>query len=141
MVAAVSNEIYDKTRFSDDERQEKYRDQVIKLMKSGSDARYIKLSDFIDNCLGLEYNPEVDKRAKLARKYQPLIPYMLRFALSSDLSAEVKRDIEAELIKASTLCELIIASKGSVQKLGTVLRPQKDVEVDIAIWRSHKDAA
>lgn len=141
LVAAVSNEIYDKTRFTGLQRQERYRNHVIELMESSSDARYIKLSDFIDNCLGLEYNPDTDKRAKLARKYKPLLPCMLRFVLSSDLSDTVKQDIEAELIYANTLCSKIIESKGQVQKLGSMIRTQLSVDRQITKIRSPKNAA
>lgn len=141
MVAAVSNEIYDKSQFSEQERQERYRDHVITLMESDSNARYIKLSDFIDNCLGLEYNPDVGKRAKLARKYKPLLPCMLRFVLGSDLSDTVKQDIEAELIYANTLCSKIIESKGQVQKLGSMIRTQLSVDEQISRLRSPKNAA
>lgn len=109
MVDDVSNPIYDKTDLSMADRQDTYRTHVTAIMSSESSARYIKLSDFIDNCLGLEYNADARKRLRLAYKYKPLLPVMLEFVLASDIYEDMKNRITQELFMANELCNSIIA--------------------------------
>ncbi len=128
MVEAVSNPIYDKTKLDQNQRQEFYRHHIRELMASESDARYIKLSDFIDNCLGLEFNPEKDSRYKLAQKYRPLLPNMLEYVINSDIHEVMKNKLETELFFALELCNKIIESDGEVRLLGEVALNQPPQE-------------
>lgn len=108
MVEALSNPIYDKTGVSQEQRQEYYREHVRDLMQHGGNERLIKLSDFIDNCLGLKYNPDPDLQKKLAPKYLPLIQQMREFVVSSQLAISVQADILRDLGQAEILCRSVI---------------------------------
>jgi hypothetical protein len=112
MVEDLSNEIYDETGLNQDEKHQIYQHHVSELMQSGRPAAIIKLSDFVDNCLGLQFNPDINRRYKLARKYAPLLPVMLQYALDSDLKSSVKTNITDELLYALYLCQQIIATEG-----------------------------
>jgi (p)ppGpp synthase/HD superfamily hydrolase len=125
MVLGATNPLYDKTGISEEARQDIYRKHVRELMRSDSDARLIKLSDFIDNCLGLEYNPDPVRRFKLARKYQPLITDMRIYVRNSSLSIPVQNDIQNDLLHAEVLCETIIREQGStISSLGNLATSQ-----------------
>lgn len=110
MVDDVSNPIYDHTGLSTSERQTIYREHVTHVMSRELPARYIKLSDFIDNCLGLEYNEDERKKVKLAHKYKPLLPVMLEFVTDSTIEDDMRNRITQELFMANELCNDILAS-------------------------------
>lgn len=125
MVHDASNPLYDKTGLSKAERQEQYRQHVRELMHGNSEARLIKLSDFIDNCLGLEYNPDVTKRYTLAHKYQDLIVDMRLYVRKSPLSINVQNDVQNDLFHAEILCEHVIEEEGStITRLGNLATSQ-----------------
>jgi hypothetical protein len=140
MVSDVSNPIYDKADLTTEERQELYREHVREVMNSDSPAKFIKLSDFIDNCLGLEYNKNGKiARNKLAHKYQPLLPDMLEFALSSGIHDAMKEKIVDELFYANELCNLVKNTGGLRRKLGSAARRQATSDGSLGHWRLHHD--
>lgn len=108
LVANVTNPEFDRAG----DVQQQYRDHVIELMNEHPAARVIKLSDFIDNCKGLNHNerPLVSIQ-KLARKYQPLIEAMQEFALADDTPIPYggKIYINEGLNVARERCEYYIA--------------------------------
>lgn len=125
MVLGLTNPLYDKTPYTPEQRQDLYRGHVRNLMRGENDARIIKLSDFIDNCLGLEYNPDPLRRFKLARKYQPIIADMRIYVRNSDLAMNVQNDIQNDLLHAEILCEHVIEEEGStILRLGSLATSQ-----------------
>lgn len=108
-VQALSNHIIDPST-PIGERQQLYRKHVHELITRGGKERYVKLSDFIDNCLGLMHNPQPLLRQKLATKYMPLIPIMRIFVIGSDLSISVKNDVMLDLLHAEQLCQKYLIS-------------------------------
>lgn len=125
MVLDLTNPLYDKSKYTPAQRQDIYRSHVRDLMHSKSDARIIKLSDFIDNCLGLEYNPDPARRFKLARKYQPIIADMRVYVRGSNIAIDVQNDIQNDLFHAEILCEHIIEEEGStISRLGNLATSQ-----------------
>lgn len=122
-VAAVSNDIYDKTDTSVEHRQTLYRAKVISVLERNGRAGLVKVSDFIDNCLGIEYNPSWQKRFKLARKYQPLLPAMRKYIVESTLNEPTKQDLLEELFYAHELCTVVIDSGGIEHTLGRTVLP------------------
>jgi hypothetical protein len=137
MVSAVSNPIYDKSLVRDREvRQALYRTHVRRVLASDSPAKFIKLSDFIDNCLGLEFNKKGSTaRNKLAHKYQPLLPDMLEFVMSSEIHDAMKTKIIDELFYADELCNLVKGSNGIQRKLGYGVLKQATYDSQAFFWR------
>ncbi|MEO5690979.1 MAG: HD domain-containing protein [Candidatus Saccharimonadales bacterium] len=121
MVNAVSNPLYDKEKVPQEQRPQIYRSHVKELMKSKGKACLIKLSDFIDNCLGLNHNPDSRLQRKLAPKYLPLVDDMRDYVIRSELAESVKEDILIDLDHAESLCKRVIEHGADVfQSLGGV---------------------
>lgn len=106
-IKLVTNEVHDGSD-SQDGRQARYRAKVISLLETNEKAALVKLSDFIDNCLGLEYNPDPIKRLKLAKKYKPLLPAMLDFVMSTPAITNYRDKLIDELFYANELCRQVI---------------------------------
>ncbi len=120
MVRNLSNPINDTSGVPGHERQQIYREHVAFLMKRGGKERLIKLSDFIDNCLGLAHNPSPKLRHKLAQKYYGLKDAMYDFVTTSDLGIAVKNDIFFDLDHAQQLCEMYaVQIPAIVESLGS----------------------
>lgn len=95
-----------------DEKHEVYQTHVRELYDTNSPSRYIKLSDFIDNCLGLNTFSQ-SLRYKLALKYRPLIPIMMEFVLGSKLlKLGSREDAVNDLIEAGNLCRIVVETPG-----------------------------
>jgi|JI10StandDraft_1071094.scaffolds.fasta_scaffold325052_2 hypothetical protein len=110
MTASMLNDIYDKTGLTTEQKHYHYRESSrIRSFEAGDREGIGKLSDFLDNCLGLEFNPDHKLRLKLASKYKPQIPTVLQFVLRSNLSEKAKKKIIDELFYANELCNLILA--------------------------------
>ncbi len=137
-VQQISNPIYDRTDLTIAQRHDIYSSHINTLFDSDSPARYIKLSDFIDNCLGLEYNPDQQLRCRLARKYLPLLPRMVSFVLSSDIAATKKDSIIDELFYAHELCKTIITTNGQIQQLGISSTIQSQTDDRAEQWRTNR---
>lgn len=90
--------------------REQYRYHVIESMARSPGARVIKLSDFIDNCAGIIYNEDTTRAHRLAGKYLPLVPAMIRFALAADTPLEpaAREYIVAALSRAKQNCESLL---------------------------------
>ena len=109
VTASMLNDIYDKTGLTQEEKHERYRDgSRQRSFESGDREGIGKTSDFIDNCLGLEFNPDYKLRKKLADKYRMQIPTVLDFVLRSNLTEKAKQKITDELFYAVELCRLIV---------------------------------
>ncbi len=113
MVWQLSNGIYDSQDMTTDEKHRHYQAHVRHLLEQGGDTALIKLSDFVDNCLGLEFNPDEKHSLKLAAKYKPLIAPMFEFVYRSGLDDEIKAKLANELVYANEICNAILASEGA----------------------------
>lgn len=108
LVANVTNPEFD----SSGDTQAQYREHVAELMREHPEARVIKLSDFIDNCKGLNHNERpLAAIQRLARKYYPLIETMREFALAEDtpIPEQGKAYINESLDVARERCEYYIS--------------------------------
>lgn len=116
-VKRVSNEVHDDTgMLSQEQKHHRYQAKVTSVFERDGRAAIVKLSDFVDNCLGLKYNPDPIKRLKLARKYRPLIPTVRAFVASSPLRKDYKRHLIQELAVADSFCDEIITSADLARK-------------------------
>lgn len=107
LVAAVTNPEFDNSQ----DVHSQYRTHVMEATRANPKARIIKLSDFLDNCSGLIYNESPSRAARLARKYQPLIPFMIAMALdtATPLTAISRGYIVERLERANLRCDHLIA--------------------------------
>ncbi len=118
-IKRVSNEVHDDTgTLSQIQKHHRYQAKVRQVFEQGGHPAIIKLSDFVDNCVGLKHNPDPRKRFKLAQKYQPLIPTVRDYVISSQLGQEYKQHLLDELAAADSYCSELIASAGLAQPLG-----------------------
>lgn len=105
LVAAVTNPERPDHIVSTEDKNRFYQEHVREVLETDTDAGVIKLSDFIDNCAGLEYNESPDKALKLAVKYLPLIADFQRFVDRSDyFDNDLKQSLKAQLERAENRC-------------------------------------
>jgi hypothetical protein len=111
LVAAVTNPVYAPGRDRDDQ----YRDHVIRSLFECPWARVIKVSDFTDNAVGLIYTTG-EKAIRLARKYGPLVPALEELVAQPDtpLAKDAKDLILRQLRKATSRCNAIIVATSGV---------------------------
>jgi (p)ppGpp synthase/HD superfamily hydrolase len=101
LVSAVTNPAYDPNL----DKHAQYAEHVITSLTHNPWARVIKVSDFTDNAVGLQYTTGA-KAARLARKYAPLIPTLQDLVDRPDtpLAADVKDHIRHQLNRAADRC-------------------------------------
>jgi hypothetical protein len=94
VVAAVTNPAWLPGRDADDQ----YRAHVTASLQANPEARVIKVSDFVDNGVGLIHTTG-PKLRRLAGKYAPLVPVLRELINRPDtpLDADVKEHITAQL--------------------------------------------
>jgi len=110
-IGAVTNPKFP-TDISRAQKNALYQEHVKELLLSEPLAGIIKLSDFIDNCVGLLYNEDPEKALRLANKYQPLIPAMKDFVLLSPYFTDSMRDhLVAQLDGADRRCNELRSAK------------------------------
>jgi hypothetical protein len=98
VVAAVTNPVWQPGRDTDDQ----YREHVTASLQASPEARVIKVSDFVDNGVGLIHTTG-PKLRRLAGKYAPLVPVLRELINRADtpLDADVKEHITAQLDTAA----------------------------------------
>jgi len=103
LVEAVTNPIYDLDR----DAHEQYREHVLESLAADPWARVIKLSDFTDNAVGINWTTP-SKAQRVAPKYHPLVDDLRLLLARPDtpLADDVKAVIDAQL----TLGEQRLAS-------------------------------
>jgi (p)ppGpp synthase/HD superfamily hydrolase len=106
LVGWVTNPDYEPGRSA----HEQYREHVAASLAASPWARVIKVSDFVDNGVGLSYTsgPAV---ARLASKYAPLVPVLAGLVARPDtpLGQDVKERILAQLDQAQDRFAAILA--------------------------------
>lgn len=96
IVEGVTNPIYDGTA---DQKNDFYLDHVTHAIQD-QDVFLVKLSDFIDNAVGLHHTESAELIRKLSRKYQPLYE-LFRERLGDPglpLSDATRAKLEAQLL-------------------------------------------
>jgi hypothetical protein len=98
VVAAVTNPAWQPGRDADDQ----YREHVTASLQANPVARVIKVSDFVDNGVGLIHTTG-PKLRQLAGKYAPLVPVLRELINRPDtpLYADVKEHITGQLDTAA----------------------------------------
>jgi hypothetical protein len=98
VVAAVTNPAWQPGRDAD----EQYREHVAANLRACPVARIVKVSDFVDNGVGLIHTTGA-KLHRLAGKYAPLVPVLRELVNRPDtpLDADVKERINAQLDTAA----------------------------------------
>jgi (p)ppGpp synthase/HD superfamily hydrolase len=98
VVAAVTNPVWQPGRDAD----EQYREHVAVSLRGHPEARVVKVSDFVDNGVGLIHTTGPKVR-RLAGKYAPLVPVLSQLVNRPDtpLDADVKKRITAQLETAA----------------------------------------
>ena len=101
LVAAVTNPSYDPGR----DKNAQYVEHVVTSLTACPWARVIKVSDFTDNAVGVDYTSGA-KAARLAGKYAPLVPVLQDLIDRPDtpLATDVKDRIRAQLCRAADRC-------------------------------------
>lgn len=96
LVEAVTNPLYDER-----DTFEQYREHVVASLDDDPWARVIKLSDFTDNAVGIDYTAP-GKARRVAPKYQPLVEELRELAARPDtpLADDVKQHIDEQLVLA-----------------------------------------
>jgi (p)ppGpp synthase/HD superfamily hydrolase len=105
LVGAVTNPTYDLDR----DVHEQYREHVLSSLAADPWARVIKLSDFTDNAVGIQWAAPA-KAKQVAPKYYPLVDDLRELLMRPDtpLTEAVKQDIERHLTSgAQRLGDLI----------------------------------
>jgi|GEM_PF-1770248 len=98
-------------------KNELYRSHVIELIGSGSEGAIIKLSDFVDNCVGLGHNEDAKKATKLAHKYFPLIDHFRNYIeTTSHYNETVKARLLVQMDNAERRCNMLIDATSSHQE-------------------------
>jgi hypothetical protein len=99
VVAAVTNPAWQPGRDADDQ----YREHVTASLQANPVARVIKVSDFVDNGVGLIHTTG-PKLSRLAGKYAPLVPVLRELINRPDtpLDADVKEHITGQLDSAAS---------------------------------------
>ena len=97
---------------SKNEKNFLYQEHVRHTLNASQSAGVIKMSDFIDNCVGLGYNECSDRAKRLAIKYLPLIPDFINFTENSTLlPLQAKYTVLNQLSKAQSKCEELSLNK------------------------------
>lgn len=98
IVQAVTNPPFDERG----DKNEHYRIHVVESMAANTDARIVKLSDFVDNYVGLIHNEDPIKARRLAGKYGPLSQSMRWYIVQDDtpLNDRVKQRLLDQLDRA-----------------------------------------
>ncbi len=110
MVDAVTNADYPDDITSREDKNEFYRQHVVQVLKTDSDAGIIKLSDFIDNCVGLLHNESPARKSRLAAKYRPLILHFKSFVVTcGQFNPDKQAYLCAQLDKADTRCAELLS--------------------------------
>lgn len=108
IVYNVTNPPYPAGVSSREEKNAFYREHVVEVLETNERAGTIKLSDFIDNCVGLIHNEDPARAARLAIKYQPLIPHFKDFVANSTLIPDDNKTyLNAQLDAAYLRCEML----------------------------------
>lgn len=111
LVSAVTNPEVPPHITEREDRYEFYREHVREVLATDEEAGIIKLSDFIDNCVGLPHNESPALALKLAQKYSPLIPDFLRFIDESTLiPADRKQHLITQLMGAKAYCVKLLSA-------------------------------
>jgi HD domain len=98
LVAAVTNPAWEQGQ----DKHQQYRQHVTTSLAASPWARVIKVSDFTDNAVGLIHTTG-PKLARLAAKYEPLVPVLQELILRPDtpLAGDVKQHIVGQLTTAA----------------------------------------
>lgn len=109
IIRAVTNPERPSNVSSIEEKHAFYQAHVRDVLTSEPEAGIIKLSDFIDNCLGLKYNEDPVRQQRLTTKYLPLINDFRRFIDRSTLIPEERKTyLQDQLNRAEDLCKEIL---------------------------------
>lgn len=110
MVDAVTNADYPAYITSREDKNEFYRQHVVQVLETDTEAGIIKLSDFIDNCVGLLHNESPARKGRLAAKYRPLIPHFKGFVMAcGQFSPDKQAYLCAQLDKADARCAELLS--------------------------------